>query len=331
MLSFGIAPNMIAGTNKQCKTTQCASVCQGKCCAYDCSPADSSVSAFVTATKSLHIMPLSPQYDFPQDVAQFTQEEQQTYRQAFVKNQSCALGKPVGWKLALGAASPTNPLLGYTQPVVGQLLSQMLIKGPQARINPNYAVLPIYEVDVFVRVKSAAINHAKTPRELIESLDLVFPAYELAAGYVPTLSDLFGPQRGGPGLLPLLNGAARLAVLGCPIKIPGKRSIEEWVTTLSSLTGTEEITTESETFTRSFNTTTNFVTFALTLVQKVQELGYTLKKGDILSLGNLTGTNLWQASIQEVKATYTNLSPDGQPVTVTVYFDPQGECTSSAS
>lgn len=276
-------------------------------------------------------MPLSPHNDFPQGVAHFTQEDQETYRQAFVKNQSCALGKPVGWKLALGAASTTNPLLGYTQPAIGQLLSHMIMYGSQAEINPSYAVLPLYEVDLFVRVKSTAINYAQTPQDIIEALDVVFPAYELPAGYTPLLSDLFGPQRGGPGLIPLLNGLARLAVLGNPIPIPGTRTIEEWAATLSSLTGTEKVTTQDGTFSRSFNSSVNFLTFALTLVQKLNALGYTIKKGDILSLGNLTGTNLVQETIQQVEATYTNLAPNGLPVTVTIFFTPQGPCVSESA
>ncbi len=196
----------------------------------------------------------------------------------------------------------------------------MVICGPEAQIRNNYAILPLNEVDLFVRVKSTAINEATTAEEFVENIDAVFPAYELAAGYVPTINGLFGPVLNGNGLLPLLNGAARLSVLGNAIPIPGTQTIAQWITTLSSIEGQEVVNTTEGPINRPFDTTVNFVTFGLILIAKLNEFGHTLKRGDILSLGTLTGVNQFNGTELQMVATYTNLDPEG-PVTVKLVVD----------
>lgn len=308
----------------------CCRVCANSCTTFSCGKRDVETSAVVNAIKALNGFPIDPVKDFPENIDSFTDQERADYRTEFTRNLACVLGSPVGWKLALGNASPTNPVLGYTQPAIGQLLDKMIICELAPTVNNKYASLPIVEVDLFVRVKDAAINQATTPEELIAHLESIFPGFELAAGYTSSLTDLAGPELGGNSLIPLLNGAARLAVLGEAIPISSQSSTA-WVALLSgALTGTEEIMrTTGPGTTRTFGSV-NFIELLQVLLMKLQENGISVQKGDILSLGNLTGVNLYEGNEVRFEATYDNLNPDG-PLTVSVQFSTDtGLCIGNA-
>lgn len=309
---MGVSANQQTQENDWSTHTRCSKK-------FNCDTVDIRTSAKVVATKSLNRMPVDPDADFPVNILSLTDEEREQYRKLFVKGQAKVFGEPVGWKLALGTATPATPALGYTQPAIGQLLSRMIIRGSDVKIRNNYAVLPIYEVDLVFRVKSSAINHATTYEDIVRNIDGVYPFYELPAGYVPTILDLAGPLLGGNSLLPMLNGAARLGVLGKRIPVPGKLCTADWVARLSDIAGEELVIKSSGNILRVFNNL-NFLQFALTLIQQLNLRGLKARAGDILSLGNLTGTNLFDGTEEEMIARYDNIDPKG-PVTLRLLVD----------
>lgn len=317
-LSLLLAMGAFASAQQQTEqeNRSCNACCSSK---FNCQTVDIPTSAQVVATKSLNRMPVDPNADFPVDVTTLSDAEREEYRKLFVKGQSKVFGNGVGWKLALGTATPENPALGYTEPSIGQLLTRMIIRSSDARIKNNYAVLPIYEADLVVRVRNYAINHATTFEDIVNNIDGVYPFYELAAGYVPTVPGLFGSLIGGNSLLPMLNGAARLGVLGERIPVPGNLSTANWVARLSDIEGEELVVKPSGNVLRPFNNQ-NFLQFALTLIEQLNLRGIKAKPGDILSLGNLTGVNVFDGTEEEIIAHYDNLDPDG-PVTLRLVVD----------
>lgn len=315
------AREALAQKQTQAASSNCACICGTTCDQFTCPTADIAISARVVALKALNRMPVDPNKDFPPTIAQFTDQQRELYRQEFAKNIACVFGCAAGWKLALSSASPTNPVLGYTQPSIGQLFSRMNIFGNEARVTSHYAVGAAHESDLIFRVSNEAINDATTAEQIIQNIDAVIPYIELPALYVLSLAEIAGPAAPffGNGLLTPLNGAARLGMLGTPIPVPGIRTEAEWIAVLSSVTGQEETITTNGTITRPFNGS-NYLTFALTLIELLNKNGIRVKKGDLLSLGNLTGVNLFQPNELEIIATYTTISPNG-PVTMRLIID----------
>lgn len=316
----------------QAAESRCTCICGSTCDQFTCPTATIKTSALVVALKALNKMPIDPDKDFPPGIATFTDGQREEYRREFAKNISCVFGCPVGWKLALSAASPTNPVLGYTEPSIGQLFAKMNICSSEVRIRNDFAVGAAHEVDCIIRVSNEAINSATTPEQIIENIDAVFPYLELPALYVETLAQLAGPGAPffGNSLLTPLNGVARLGVLGKAIPVPGSRTTAKWIQTLMLVTGTETITTTNGPISRPFNNA-NYIEFALTLIRLLNKNGIRVKKGDLLSLGNLTGVNLFNPDELEIEATYTNLDPQG-PVAMKIIVDnSNGLCIGSSA
>jgi hypothetical protein len=162
----------------------CQRICGKTCDTFNCSAADIPTSALVTSIKALNRLPIDPVKDFPEGVASFTARQQEEYREEFTRNIACVLGNPVGWKLALSTASKQTPTLGYTEPIIGQLLNNMIICEANPVVFSNYATLPIHEVDLCFIVSNSAINQATTPQEILANIDAIIPCFELAAGFL---------------------------------------------------------------------------------------------------------------------------------------------------
>ena len=314
---------IVAATPRLTADQRCNLICGTTCSNFTCPVADIATSARVVAIKALNRMPVDPNKDFPPNIAQFTDAQREEYRQEFAKNIACVFGMPVGWKLAASAATPASPVLGYTKPSIGQLFSRMNIFGSEARITNNYAVGAAHESDLIIRVSNEAINDATTPEDIIENIDAVIPYIELPALYVQTLAEIAGPEApfSGNSLLTPLNAVARFGLLGSPIPVPGERTTDEWITALSSVTGQEETVTTTGAVVKPFNGA-DYLNFALRLISLLKQNGITVHKGELLSLGNLTGVNLFQPNELEIRATYDTISPDG-PVTIKVIVDNQ--------
>lgn len=126
------------------------------------------------------------------------------------------LGAVVGYKAGL-----TNPAVQKRfqtdKPVWGVLYAGM-VQPNGATLPAAFGARPLFEADMLVRVKSAAINQARTPMEVLESIDQVIPFVEL-----PDLLVQAPPQLNGPGVA-AINVGARLGVASEPMPVPLTRA-----------------------------------------------------------------------------------------------------------
>lgn len=125
-------------------------------------------------------------------------------------------GKVIGYKAGL-----TNPAVqkrfNYDQPVWGKLFEGMVL-GDGAVVDAAFGARPLFEADMLVRVKSAAINQARTPMEVLEAIDQVIPFIEL-----PDLVVQAPPKLNGAAIS-AINVGARLGVAGTPVVVPVLRA-----------------------------------------------------------------------------------------------------------
>ena len=121
-------------------------------------------------------------------------------------------GRLVGYKAGL-----TNPAVqkrfNTDQPVWGALYTDMLLNSGAA-VDAAFGARPLYEADLLVRVKDRAINDAKTPAEVLASVDQIIPFIELPDLMVQTPAKISGAS------LSALNVGARLGVRGAPLAVP---------------------------------------------------------------------------------------------------------------
>ena len=126
------------------------------------------------------------------------------------------LGKVVGYKAGL-----TNPAVqkrfNTDKPVWGKLYEGMVLENG-ATVEAAFGARPLYEADMLVRVKSAAINQARTPMEVLEAIDQVIPFVEL-----PDLVVQAPPKLNGAAIS-AINVGARLGVAGAPLAVPVLRA-----------------------------------------------------------------------------------------------------------
>ena len=108
-------------------------------------------------------------------------------------------GPLVGYKAGL-----TNPAVqkrfNTDQPVWGALYTDMLL-GNDATVDAAFGARPLYEADLLVRVKDAAINNAKTPAEVLAHVDqvimeLAISSYATAAGFMGAARSVLSRSRG---------------------------------------------------------------------------------------------------------------------------------------
>ncbi len=122
------------------------------------------------------------------------------------------MGKAIGYKAGL-----TNPAVqkrfNTDKPVWGKLYEGMVLPSG-ATVDAAFGARPLYEADMLVRVKSTAINQAKTPMEVLDAVDQIIPFIEL-----PDLMVQAPPKLNGAGVT-AINVGARLGVAGAPIAVP---------------------------------------------------------------------------------------------------------------
>src|SRR3989344_1815 len=104
------------------------------------------------------------------------------------------MGKVIGYKAGL-----TNPAVqkrfNTDKPVWGKLYEGMVLPSG-ATVDAAFGARPLYEADMLVRVKSAAINQAKTPMDVLDAVDQIIPFMELPDMNV-SLTDGAGARLGG--------------------------------------------------------------------------------------------------------------------------------------
>ena len=219
-----------------------------------------------------------------------------------------SLGKVVGYKAGL-----TNPAVQKRfhtdKPVWGKLYEGM-IQPSGATVPAAFGARPLYEADMLVRVKDAAINHARTPYEVLQHIDQVIPFIEL-----PDLIVQAPPQLNGPGVA-AINVGARLGVAGQPIAVPATRG--ERYALLDALERMEvQLTNDKGELLASgkgsdiLGQPLNAVVW---LTQALQQEDITLQPGDLISLGSFSPLLPPRAGLG-VTATYVGL-PGAQPVQV---------------
>jgi 2-keto-4-pentenoate hydratase len=121
-------------------------------------------------------------------------------------------GRVVGYKAGL-----TNPAVqkrfGADKPVWGVLYDGMILNDG-ATVDAAFGARPLFEADMLVRVRSASINGAKTPMDVLESIDQIIPFIELPDLVVANPGTLNGNG------ISAINVGARLGVAGQPIVAP---------------------------------------------------------------------------------------------------------------
>lgn len=146
------------------------------------------------------------------DLPAMTPADANCTRSKFQQRLAGQAGRLVGYKAGL-----TNPAVqkrfNTDQPVWGALYTDMLV-GNFASVDAAFGARPLYEADLLVRVKDAAINNAKTPAEVLANVDQVIPFIEL-----PDLVVESPPKLNGTGLS-ALNVGARMGVRGSPLMVP---------------------------------------------------------------------------------------------------------------
>ena len=146
------------------------------------------------------------------DLPPMTEADAHCTRAKFQQRLAGQAGRLVGYKAGL-----TNPAVqkrfNTDKPVWGALYTNMLV-GNFASVDAAFGARPLYEADLLVRVKDAAINNAKTPAEVLANVDQVIPFIEL-----PDLTVQSPPKLNGTALS-AINVGARMGVRGSPLMVP---------------------------------------------------------------------------------------------------------------
>ena len=219
------------------------------------------------------------------------------------------LGKVIGYKAGL-----TNPAVqkrfNTDKPVWGKLYAGMVLENGAA-VDAAFGARPLYEADMLVRVKSAAINHAKTPMEVLEAVDQIIPFVEL-----PDLLVQAPPKLNGAGVS-AINVGARLGVAGAPIAVPAYRG--ERFAMLKSLADMNVSLTASTGARLGGGKGSDILEHPLNavvwLAGALAQEGLAMQPGDLISLGSFSPL-LPPKSGLSVTATYDGL-PGATPVRVT--------------
>lgn len=217
------------------------------------------------------------------------------------------LGKVIGYKAGL-----TNPAVqkrfNTNQPVWGKLYQGMLLQNG-ATVEAKFGARPLFEADLLVRVKSAEINQAKTPDDVLAAVDQIVPFIELPDLVVQDPSKLNGAG------VAASNVGARLGVVGQPIEVTGapaqrSRLIEE----LRDMT---VVTREADTVLsqgKGSDLLGHPLNAVIWLAGALAQEGLALQVGDLISLGSFSALLPPKAG-QTVTVTYDGLT-QANPVRV---------------
>ena len=219
------------------------------------------------------------------------------------------LGKVVGYKAGL-----TNPAVqkrfGTDKPVWGTLYEGM-VQPSGATIDAAFGARPLFEADMLVRVKSAAVNQARTPMEVLEAIDQVIPFIEL-----PDLLVQAPPKLNGAGVS-AINVGARLGVAGQPLAVPALRA--DRYALLDALQGMQVTLADAQGAVLGRGKGSDILEHPLNavvwLAQALRQEGIALQPGDLVSLGSFSPLLPPKPGLA-VTATYEGL-PGAQPVRVT--------------
>ncbi len=218
-------------------------------------------------------------------------------------------GKVIGYKAGL-----TNQIaqekFKVSHPVLGVFLEKMLLPSG-SKVPANFGARPMFEGDLIVRVSSDKINQAKTPQEVLESLDAVIPFIELPDLVYAKEMPLNG------SMLVAINVGARLGVVGEPIAM---KANQEWENRLGNIQLTILDKSKKPLATGESKALLGHpLNVVLWIRDTLKAQGKELKKGDLLSLGTITPL-MPIPSQKTIYARYTGLDPD-RAVEISVHFE----------
>lgn len=219
------------------------------------------------------------------------------------------MGKVVGYKAGL-----TNPAVqkrfSTDKPVWGKLYEGMVLTSGAA-VDAAFGARPLYEADMLVRVKSAAVNQARTPREVLDAIDQIIPFIEL-----PDLLVQAPPKLNGAGVT-AINVGARLGVAGAPMPVPAYRA--ERFALLQSLADMQIVLTDGTGARLGGGKGSDILDHPLNavvwLAKALAQEGLAMQPGDLISLGSFSPLLPPKPGLS-VTATYDGL-PGAAPVRVT--------------
>jgi 2-keto-4-pentenoate hydratase len=184
----------------------------------------------------------------------------------------------VGYKAGLTSRA-AQERFGVASPVRGVLLEKMLLEDG-AEVPFDFGARPLFEPDLLVVVKDAAIHQAKTHLDVLRSLTLVIPFIEL-----PDLLVAEGEKLSAP-LIVSLNVGARLGVVGKGIPV---RATPEFAAALAAM---RVVVTDQKgkelASGKGAAILGHPLNAVLWLVQDLEKSRIKLKPGDMLSLGSFT-------------------------------------------
>ena len=217
-------------------------------------------------------------------------------------------GPVIGYKAGL-----TNPAVqkrfNTDKPVWGKLYEGMVLANGAA-VDAAFGARPLFEADMLVRVKSAQINQAKTPLQVLEAIDQVIPFIEL-----PDLVVQAPPKLNGAGVS-AINVGARLGVAGAPLAVPAYRA--ERYAFLQALADMQVSLTDGAGTRLGGGKGSDILEHPLNavvwLAQALAQEGLAMQPGDLISLGSFSPLLPPKAGLS-VTATFEGL-PGAEPVRV---------------
>ncbi len=236
---------------------------------------------------------------------EFSVADAECARKMLIAQLPASVGPIIGYKAAF-TSDPIRAIRMYERPEWGVMFATHLHASP-ARLPYQFGAVNYWEPDLIVEVKDAKLADAKTPLEALQSISAVIPFIHV--------KDMMTTDRTRQAQWIATNLAFRGGVLGQ--KIPVKASnqmvrafaqmsvdVEQDGTLLNKVKGTDIMDG-------------NPINAAIWLAQTLKKNGITLKRGDLLSLGELAGQNSTRQGAL-VKVTYHGLP--GNP-TVSVQFE----------
>lgn len=225
----------------------------------------------------------------------------------FVKRLSEKMGPIVGYKASLTNANAQKKF-AVEEPVRGSLLRDMLVPSG-TRLPIDFATYPLLEGDLMVRVGDPAINDAKSKEEVLQALDALIPFAEL-----PDLVYQRGRLLNGSAIA-AANAGARMGIIGEAIPISGE---QDWMAVLPKIR-IEILDAKDQLVSYGYAQALlgHPINAVIWLRDSLKGEGIALKKGDLLSLGAITGlVPITNGSSYRIK--YFGLSD--QPVELTASF-----------
>jgi len=210
--------------------------------------------------------------------ADLSMEDGECGRRRLVERLESSDNRIVGYKAGLTNAK-IQAQFGVSSPVRGVLLEKMLLTDG-ADVPADFGARPVFEADLLVVVKDAAIHKAKTHLDVLRSLSLVVPFIEL-----PDLVMAEGEKLSAP-LIVSLNVGARLGVVGKGIPV---EPTERFAAALAAMRvvvtdhGGKELASSKGA--AILDHPLNAVQW---LAQDLEKSRIKLKSGDLLSLGSFT-------------------------------------------